>query len=296
MDFTKSAFNAHHPLLSSSSSSIVAANMQSSSSSSSSAFSWLDSSFLSSPFDYVIDMMSNALCVQLVLKRPFFARFGDDGQKAIEQLSALSVNQVDFNEFPGPVLSRFFEWMQRQTNNNGHQRSSTVATFCVVCGERHPHHNHAIHSSFWSRVDQKLVRSFELKGRDAFGFIKTLLSYMLQNPSAHDFLREVVAALHCPFCASTTGEHNHALHRVWQRALNVDYGVGNGSNNSSGSGSGGTIEPAPTDTNSPDYVQRAFKWIVDQIHPSIPPFLLNFNYVRSFMSCLIAIWQKVRIG
>ena len=217
-------------------------------------------------------------------KRHFFLRLGCDGQTAFEQLSNNSTPSVDFSEFPGTLINSFMAWIYQQVkpkaSNSG--LPTRLNTFCMVCGELHPHHNQQTHLEFFKRVDPQFLKMLQQKGRNAIDLIRGLISHLLQHPSGHDSLKQTFERLHCPFCGSGTDRHNSEMHEFWRKAFDIDYPLR-------------PKKEPPTDPQAPDYSNKAYEWVVDQIHPAIPPFLLTISSVRTFMSCLITIWMKVRI-
>ncbi len=225
-------------------------------------------------------MISHLICNQLMFQRRFFRRFrgGDD---TLEKMRQVYVT-FDLKEFPGRIIKSFFEYISENFFQTKSDELPTI--YCLVCGHDIKDHDESKHREFFGQLDQTLVISFQEKARNVYELVKQYIIFLLKNPNSHEALKQFLTEnLHCPFCSGTGGIHNHAQHKPWIRLWLIDPPVIKG--------------PAPS-TNVYDYTKSTFEWLVDQVPFYIPPFLLSLHYakyVRTFMECLVTIWNSVRL-
>lgn len=246
-------------------------------------------SFFSSPLEYLFDMVSNKICVQILFKRQFFKRFEAetlrDYNSFLEKVKHQSVS-VDLREFPAPIVRNFFGWVAEIFFHI--RQDELPPLFCVVCGRGDGKHDELVHGMFYAHLDQGLVEMLQDKIMTVPDLCKALISFLLKNPDSHHNLSVFINQhLHCPFCACKKGIHRADRHEQWMNVFHIDPKRQSSS----------APEPSPTG-NVYESVKGTFSWLMGYVPVSIPPFLLSFHYVKylqSFLDVLVTLWQTVRL-
>jgi len=243
-------------------------------------------SFFSSPMEYLYDMISNKLIIQIIFKRHFFRKFEEettqDYNQFLEKVKRQSVT-VDLREFPTPVLKNFFSWVAEIFF---HLRPEDLPPlYCIVCGHTDAHHDELVHGMFYTLIDQNLVAAMQERPMTVPELCKAFITFLLKNPESHQPLTAFVSQyFYCPFCACKKGQHRSDRHEKWQVLFHIDP-------------KHRVLAPEPSN-NVHDGVKSTFSWLTGYVPVSIPPFLLSFHYVRylqSFLDCLVTLWQTVRL-
>lgn len=249
------------------------------------AWEWTSpSSIFSSGLEYFFDMVSHLICNQLMFQRRFFRKYGIDSDMALEKVKQVCVN-FDLREFPGNIIKTFFESISENYFHTNGDQLPTI--YCIVCGQDIKSHDEKAHREFFGQLDQGFVVCLQEKARNMYELVKQYIIYLLKNPNSHEKLKAYLTEnLHCPFCSGKHGCHHPHKHKQWTTIWKLDPFVS-------------ATAPPPLTNNVYDYTKSTFEWLVDQVPFYIPPFLLSLHYakyVRTFMECLVACWNTVRLG
>jgi hypothetical protein len=236
---------------------------------------------------HVSDRLASAITssiVELVMvNRRFFRRHRIDGRILINQNI---LNTVDLREFPGNIISGFFQKLYEMIRSQHRDHSMQLpALHCILCSRCDGTHDSAIHQSFFNKLDGNLVNRLQASAMNLRSLGSEVLLYLIKNPDFHQpFQMLVLENLRCPFCALKGGHHDASKHKEWGRFWRY-YGNDVDTPNEPMSGE-----------NISNYAISTFKFMASQMRESIlPNAIWKLPHLRSFLDCLVTLWKIIKL-